>query len=112
MHRPERWGYVQFSADRPGQAAYRPDPSGPIRHRLMQIYHAQAAYHERTRRWAGRLDELALPEWEGMSPRPVNLRATDDGFVAAITFTPMGGARQTWTVRQDSRIRREDEPPR
>ena len=30
MHRPERWGYVQFSTAPAGQAAYRPDPAGPI----------------------------------------------------------------------------------
>ena len=29
MHRPERWGYVQFSTAPPGQATYRPDPAGP-----------------------------------------------------------------------------------
>ena len=38
MHRPEHWGYVQFSTAAPGQAVYRPDPAGPIRDRLMQIY--------------------------------------------------------------------------
>ena len=52
MHRPERWGYVQFSTAPPGQAVYRPDPAGPVRDRLMQIYYAQAAYHARTKRWA------------------------------------------------------------
>ena len=27
MHRPARWGYVQFSTAARGQATYRPDPS-------------------------------------------------------------------------------------
>ena len=28
MHRPERWGYVQFSTAKPGEAVYRVD--GPL----------------------------------------------------------------------------------
>ena len=31
MHRPERWGYVQFSTAPPGTVSYKPDPAGPIR---------------------------------------------------------------------------------
>ena len=42
MHRPERWGYVQFSTAKPGQAAYRIDPAAAIRDRLMQLYYAAA----------------------------------------------------------------------
>ena len=30
------WGYVQFSTAEPGKAAFRRDPAGPIRDRLMQ----------------------------------------------------------------------------
>ena len=48
MHRPERWGYVQFSTASPGQASYRPDPAGPIRDRLMQIYQAQTLSTKKT----------------------------------------------------------------
>ncbi len=71
MHRPERWGYVQFSTAPPGQAVYKPDPAGPIRDRLMQIYHAQAGFHGRTKRWAASLDELKLPEPVGLHPHQV-----------------------------------------
>ncbi len=108
MHRPERWGYVQFSTAPPGQAAYKPDPAGPIRDRLMQIYHAQVEYEKRTHRWAESLDELKLPEAHGMPQQhAVTLRATEKGYVASITFTPPSGKPETWTLRQDSSIRRE-----
>jgi hypothetical protein len=112
MHRPERWGYVQFTTAPPGQAAYESDPSGPIRDRLMQVYHAQAAYRKAAKRWATSLDELKLPAAAEAAPQPLTLRATPDAFVAAMTFTPPGGAPQTWTVEQDSRIRREAPPSR
>ncbi|HZU36927.1 MAG TPA: carbohydrate-binding family 9-like protein, partial [Gemmataceae bacterium] len=31
MHRPETWGYVQFSTARPGTATFHPDPAGPAK---------------------------------------------------------------------------------
>ena len=76
MHRPERWGYVQFSTAPPGQASYKPDPAGPIRDRLMQIYQAQAAFHARTRHWAASLDELKLPAPVGLPAHQTELTAT------------------------------------
>jgi Carbohydrate family 9 binding domain-like len=112
MHRPERWGYVQFSTAPPGQVTFTPDPAGPIRTRLMQIYAAQTALQLRTNHWAASLNELKLPEPAGMLPHQVKIRTTTDGYVASITFTPPGGASQTWTIQQDSRIRREDNPAR
>jgi predicted metalloprotease with PDZ domain len=107
MHRPERWGYVQFSTAPPGQASYKADPIGPIRDRLMQIYHAQVDYRKRTQRWAASLDELKLPAAAGVPPHGAELHSTPDGYVATITITPPGSKPENWTIRQDSRIRRD-----
>jgi hypothetical protein len=104
MHRPERWGYVQFTTAAPGQASFRPDPAGPIRDRLMQIYHAQRAFHENNKRWATKIEELMLPDVAGPPQHSTSLRLKADGFEAAITFTPPGGTPQTWKIRQDSRL--------
>jgi predicted metalloprotease with PDZ domain len=112
MHRPERWGFVQFSTAPPGQAVYDVDPAGPIRDRLMQVYHAQTAFHKQTKRWATSLDELKLPEPLGVPSHRVELRTTPDGYVAALTLTSPGGPPQIWTVQQDSRIRQEPPPRR
>ncbi|WP_156512782.1 sugar-binding protein [Planctomyces sp. SH-PL62] len=107
MHRPETWGYVQFSKAEPGgePVAFRPDPAEPVRRRLMQVYHAQGAYRRNNGRYADRLDPLDLPAAPAGVP-DVALAGTPEGYEAAITFTPEGGAPQTWTVRQDSRIAR------
>jgi hypothetical protein len=104
MHRPERWGYVQFSTAEPGQATYHPAADGPIRDRLMQIYHAQAAFHGKNKRWAAKLEELELPDLIGMPAHTTSLEATPDGYEAAITFTPAGGKSETLSIHQDSRI--------
>ena len=105
MHRPESWGIVQFSTAAPGSVSFHPDPAGPVRDRLIEVYHAQKRFHDKYKRWADRTSALDLPAWPTGSPEPViTIRTTPEGFEAAITFTPAGGTRQTWTVRQDSRI--------
>jgi predicted metalloprotease with PDZ domain len=104
MHRPERWGYVQFSTAAPGQATYQVDPAGPIRDRLMQIYHAQNVFSKNNKHWATKVEELKLPDAPGLPEHSVSLRSTSNGFEAAITFTPPGASAQTWTIRGDSRI--------
>jgi hypothetical protein len=105
MHRPNRWGYVQFSTASPGQAAYRPDPAGPIRDRLMQIYSAQRDYFDKNQDWAAKLVDLKLPEAPDLPSHETSSRLTAEGYEASITFTALGGKPESWTIRQDSRIR-------
>jgi Carbohydrate family 9 binding domain-like len=111
MHRPERWGFVQFSTQAPGQAGYDLDPAGPVRDRLMKVYHEQRAYREKAKAWAPTLEALGLA---GDNPlpgtEPPTLRITPEGFEAEITLRPSGGhPRQTWIVRQDSRLTRKSQ---
>jgi ketosteroid isomerase-like protein len=109
MHRPERWGYVQFSTGSPGNARFHPDPTLPARDALMEIYYHQRAFQEKHGRWAHSLDELALtPETLALQPR---LKTTGDRFRASVDppifggATPIfGGEKKTLTIRQDSRL--------
>jgi len=104
MHRPERWGYVQFSTAAPGHAAYRPDPAGPLRDHLMQIYYAQKAFFEKNKHWTGSLGDLKLPDAPGLQQHTTRLQLTPEGYEAAISVSPPAGRPATWTIRQDSRI--------
>jgi Carbohydrate family 9 binding domain-like len=104
MHRPERWGYVQFSTAKPGEAVYVVDPAGPIRERLMQVYHAQKAFFDQNKRWAATLRELKLADSPATANYTTTLSLSPGGYVAAITFNPTGGKPMTITVGQDSRI--------
>ncbi len=107
MHRPETWGFVQFSTAAPGSALFHPDPAGPVRNRLIEVYHAQKRFHDKFKRWADQVSVLDLPvRTAGSSEPAITLRSTPDGYEAAITFTPEGGIPETWTIRQDSRIKR------
>ncbi|MBU6398961.1 MAG: carbohydrate-binding family 9-like protein [Verrucomicrobia bacterium] len=83
MHRPERWGYVQFSR-RPPPVRFRPDPTGPARDLLQEIYYAERDFQQRRGRWAASLAELglrlpALPP----SVRSVGVASTENGFAAS-----------------------------
>jgi hypothetical protein len=104
MHCPERWGYIQFSTATLAEAAYRPDPAGPIRDRLMQIYHAQKVFNDKNNHWASKVEDLSLPDAPGLPEHSVSLHLTPDGYEASITFSSPGATAQTWTIRQDSRI--------
>lgn len=107
MHRPEKWGYVQFSAGEPGRSRFVPDPEAPARDALMRVYHAQRAFQKENGRWAATLEELRLPA----DPQPgdarlgpISLQATEGGFDATIEVSIEGGGRRRWRVRQDSRV--------
>lgn len=103
MHRPETWGYVQFSRAAAGTVRFAPDPSLPARRWLHQVYYAQRNYRERNGRWAGTLEQLgtAAPGAALTSPA---LQVTDSLFQASIDLTPPGAKTQRWNIRQDALI--------
>ena len=92
MHRPEKWGYIQFSAAAPGPAKFRPDPTLAARNRLMDVYYRQKEFLKRHGRYARELAEI------GLAGRTVYLRASDRDFDAS---TPAGDGR-VLHVREDS----------
>ena len=72
MHRPERWGYIQFSTARPGEAKFQPDPTLPARDLLMEIYHRQKSYQAREKKWTDSFDQLGMkPDaWKSLAKPP------------------------------------------
>lgn len=105
MHRPETWGYVQFTSSRPGMVAFQPDPAGPARHLLHRIYYAQRDYREKHRTWATRLDQLGL---QGVSHPsllgPPTLETTRNSYEASCRLRSPSGELQQWHIRQDAKI--------
>jgi hypothetical protein len=108
MHRPERWGFAQFSSARPGDAVFLPDPSLPAREVLMDVYYAQRDFQQTRNRWASSMKDLGIrftPSSE-MPSAPV-LRLTPDGYAASVELRLATGERERWSIRQDSRLWRE-----
>lgn len=75
MHKPELWGYVQFSTAKPGAEQFRPDPQWQRRAALMQAYYAQREFHKANGRYAT-AEELGL--------RGLVIELTDEGFTARL----------------------------
>ncbi len=107
MHAPEHWGYVQFTRRRPGTAALTPDPAARARQLLCQVYYAEHAFHDSTKRWASTAGEM------GLSIKALDLRdytpaieLTPEGFVATVMLRS-GGRVERWHIRQDSLLWRE-----
>jgi hypothetical protein len=104
MHRPEKWGYVQFSTAKPGTAKFRPDPAGPARHVLHQVYYAQRDYQKKHRRWAKTLAELGLDNLRHDTlTGPPRLQTTSALYQATVEVR-MADRTQRWNIRQDSKV--------
>ena len=101
MHRPERWGYIQFSTAKPGAAEFRPDPDWPARDALHRVYYAQRTHRAKHGRFAASLDDLALKLPAGR----VSVAATRSTFEASWLDEKSGKPRLT--ITHDGRVARE-----
>jgi ketosteroid isomerase-like protein len=105
MHRPERWGFVQFSTEKPGTIEYVPPPELAARDALMEIYHRQKAHYAKHMRWAisaEELEEFGIKELMGVNS--LSIERTPEGFLATAIITGKDGREQRWHTRQDSRL--------
>jgi len=103
MHRPETWGYVQFSKQQPGAAKFIPDVAWPARRWLMQVYYAQTEFKKGHGRYAATLAELHVDLQAEPLLRDAAMTVDGDRFKASVSFKY--GYRdflRTLSVRQDS----------
>ena len=104
MHRPERWGYVQFSTADPGSVTFKPDATLPVRDLLMEVYHRQKAFQKANGKYAASLDELKM-DTRQVAPMtgPLAFTPSANGFTATANFRIEDAAR-TMHVAQDSHL--------
>ena len=104
MHRPERWGYVQFSKEPPAKEKFVPDPTLPARDRLMEVYHREKSFHEQHGHWTASLRDLGIEQIESKEfPKPLELKATELGFQASLDVPVSGAATRHSRITRDSR---------
>ena len=108
MHRPERWGLLQFSTAGPGKAELRPDPAQAARDYLHRVYYAQAEHRKQHGRYAASLaDVQGLFRAGSAGLTEPRLETTRNGFEASVEQRKAGGGRERWRIAQDARIVRE-----
>jgi len=105
MHRPEKWGYVQFTKKAPGTVKFVPDAAAPARDVLQEIYYAQRDYQKKNAKWAATLEELGVTAAAKGAVGVPTLRVTPEGYEAIVELQRAGAEPQKWTIRQDSLVR-------
>jgi hypothetical protein len=105
MHRPESWGYVQFTKRAPGAVEFKPDPAAKVRYALMEVYYAQVEYFKKHSRWSLDFKELGVTPSSTEGTGDWTLRATPDGYECSVAWSfPSGGTAQRWSIQQDSHL--------
>ena len=105
MHRPETWGYVQFSTSENGKAKFEFDPTESARFVLYRILYAQHAYRKEHKRWAAKLTDLDLGVFK-IPPHVGALRliVKGDRFTVTTKMHLPNRKRLCLTLHQDSRL--------
>jgi hypothetical protein len=105
MHRPEKWGYVQFTKLEPGRRDFIPDPAAPARATLQEVYYAQKDFYKTHQRWAASLTELGLGNLKDATfAQPPTIQVTPEGFTANVELKLPDNKTQRWHIRQDALV--------
>lgn len=101
VHMPELWGVVQFDTAGPGStAAIRPLADEEARWSLRRLYYAQRAYRRENGRWAGRLEDLGMPD-SGPGVALTLEPGADAPHGEAWQATARGPGGAVWRIRAD-----------
>ena len=105
MHRPERWGFVQFEKTETAPANYVEDASLIARDTLMEVYHRQKSFYSVNNKWATTTEDLGISEETLPTAKHVRIDSNDTGYVASYS-TKSNGQKSApiWNVSQDSRL--------
>ena len=109
MHRPERWGYLQFSTAKPGRAEFEKDADWPAKDLLHRVYYAQRLHKVEHKSFSANLDNLKLEGALVPLVGTVQLEATKNGYEATLE-APARGARKArkatrYSITQDGQLR-------
>ncbi len=102
MHRPERWGYLQFSTQATGPVKFVSDPDAAVKDWLHDFYYAQNAYHKKHDHYAAATKDLGEALTVKTPWGEPTLETTKRGFTATI-----GEKKRRWSITHDGHLLRE-----
>ena len=102
MHRPERWGYVQFTSVRDGKAEFVKDPDWAVKDELHRAYYAQRDIRAKTGKYAAKTEDLGLK-----GAGPFTVETGRNVFEMSRPVTEGGKTTRAWFINQDARLWRE-----
>jgi hypothetical protein len=103
MHRPESWGYVQFSGLKAAEGGEPVviNPDEYLKFVLRELYYLQHRFFWAHQRYAKSLEELEPEDPEFFAPCPVVFDVARTRFRLSI---PSAAGNATWHISEDSRI--------
>ena len=105
MHRPEKWGYVQFTRRESARTTFVPDDSAAARTLLQEIYYTQQDFRKKNKRWAATLEELGWrSNFRSRKLGPPQLQLTAGGFEIIVSANNDRGETNVWHIRNDAKI--------
>ena len=113
MHYPEKWGFVQFTAEVVGRqkVSFRPAAAEEAKQVLRGIYYRQQSFRRERGRYASSLDSLGMEARVLQHFRwPPVIQVTDHQFEAQleeVVDLDADGAINRWLIRADSRTWRD-----
>lgn len=103
MHRPEMWGYVEFTSGPVHPVS--PDPAWEVKSVLHDIYYAERRFFRRENCWAQAFAELGYPVSPSSTQgKQFKLLPEAGGFRAWGDLALPSGRVERWNIRQDSRV--------
>ncbi len=103
MHRPDRWGYLQFSAKSSAKVDYLPDPAQRVKDRLHEVYYAQHEYYKKHGKYTSRIADLGI---ENSDFGVLGIELFRSGFEATLTAPKKAGSKR-WGIKNDSYLWRQ-----
>lgn len=108
MHRPERWGYLQFSTAAPGKTEFSPDADWPTRDLLHRVYYAERHFFRDKEKYTADMGALNLGGVAVPLSGAVQIEATKRGFQASLERPgERGGKPRRYVINQDGRMTKE-----
>jgi hypothetical protein len=101
MHRPERWGYVQFTTKKPGTVKFQPDDLQPVKDLLHAVYYAQQKRRADGKALATSFEDLEIPVPAGIKT-PI-LLPTVTGW-ECVALAESHGKPMRLSILQDSKF--------